>query len=170
MARTYAQLTKEIEALKAQADQMRRKEAGDVIARIKEAIGHYNLTAADLFGSKVRGASAGAARGRKGARSAGTDARYSDGTGNTWGGRGPRPHWLRDALKAGKQLSDFEVKSEAAAPNGAQPARKAASKAKRRGAVKFRDDAGNTWTGVGRKPQWFVDALAAGKQPEQLAA
>jgi DNA-binding protein H-NS len=29
--------------------------------------------------------------------------------GNTWGGRGPRPKWLRDALDAGKSLDDFKV-------------------------------------------------------------
>ena len=32
------------------------------------------------------------------------------GHGNTWVGRGKRPQWLRDALAAGKQLSDFEIK------------------------------------------------------------
>ena len=169
MAKSYAQLTKEIEALKAHADNLRRKEAGDVIARIKEAIEHYELTPADLFGAKGRRGNAGRAPARKGTRSVGSVAPYSDGAGNTWGGRGPRPHWLRDALAAGKQLSDFQAKSKAAS-NGTRALRKTASKSKRRGAIKYRDDAGNAWTGVGRKPQWFVDALAAGKRPEDLAA
>lgn len=30
-------------------------------------------------------------------------------------------------------------------------------------------DATDTWSGRGRKPRWFIDALAAGKQPEELA-
>lgn len=30
-------------------------------------------------------------------------------------------------------------------------------------------DATDTWTGRGRKPRWFVDALAQGKAPEDLA-
>ena len=30
-------------------------------------------------------------------------------SGNTWGGRGPRPQWLRDALANGKSLQDFAV-------------------------------------------------------------
>ena len=30
-------------------------------------------------------------------------------------------------------------------------------------------DASDTWSGRGRKPRWFVAALAAGKQPEDLA-
>ncbi len=27
----------------------------------------------------------------------------------------------------------------------------------------------DTWTGRGRKPRWFIDALAAGRTPEELA-
>lgn len=41
---------------------------------------------------------------------------------------------------------------------------------KSRGKIKYRDDAGNTWTGHGRRPQWYVQAVAAGKTPEQLTA
>ena len=37
-------------------------------------------------------------------------------------------------------------------------------------APKYRNPAnsGDTWTGRGRKPRWFSDALAAGKKPEDL--
>lgn len=31
------------------------------------------------------------------------------------------------------------------------------------------DDGSLTWSGRGRKPQWFVEALASGKTPEDLA-
>ena len=31
------------------------------------------------------------------------------------------------------------------------------------------DDPADTWSGRGRKPRWFVAALAAGKSPENLA-
>ena len=48
-------------------------------------------------------------------------------------------------------------------------------KARRKGAaaksprpVKYRDDAGNAWVGHGKRPRWFVDALAAGKTAEEL--
>lgn len=37
-------------------------------------------------------------------------------------------------------------------------------------AVKYRDDAGNTWSGRGKRPTWFREALAAGKTAEQLLA
>lgn len=32
-----------------------------------------------------------------------------------------------------------------------------------RGLLKYRDDAGNSWTGRGRTPRWLVEAEAAGK-------
>jgi len=36
-------------------------------------------------------------------------------------------------------------------------------------AVKYRDKAGNTWTGRGRAPGWIVAAEKAGKRREQFA-
>jgi hypothetical protein len=33
--------------------------------------------------------------------------KYSDGSGNTWIGRGPRPKWVKDALAAGRTLDEF---------------------------------------------------------------
>jgi DNA-binding protein H-NS len=47
-------------------------------------------------------------------------------------------------------------------------ARKKAVK-KTPGVVRYRDDAGNTWTGHGKRPKWFLAALEAGKTPESLA-
>ena len=34
--------------------------------------------------------------------------------------------------------------------------------------VKFKDDQGHTWGGMGKRPDWFKAALAAGKKPEDL--
>lgn len=34
--------------------------------------------------------------------------------------------------------------------------------------AKYRDEAGNSWVGHGKRPKWFVDALAAGKSAEDL--
>lgn len=36
--------------------------------------------------------------------------------------------------------------------------------------IKYKDDAGNAWSGFGRKPKWFVEALASGKSAEELLA
>lgn len=35
--------------------------------------------------------------------------------------------------------------------------------------VKYRDDAGNTWTGIGQRPRWLQKALAAGASLESFA-
>lgn len=50
------------------------------------------------------------------------------------------------------------------------PAAKKGGRKASAGRVKYRDEHGNTWTGHGRRPQWFIDALAAGTSPEQMAA
>jgi DNA-binding protein H-NS len=52
--KTYSQMLDEIEALKQQAEEVRRKEVEVVIARIKDAIAFYGLTEEDLgFRKKV---------------------------------------------------------------------------------------------------------------------
>lgn len=51
---------------------------------------------------------------------------------------------------------------------GAAAVRKT-SGTKAAGVIRFRDDHGNSWTGHGKRPGWFKDAIAAGKTPEDLA-
>ena len=111
MAKTYQQILKQIETLEAEADRMRRKEAGDVIARIREAIAHYGLTAADLgFGAKPAAPAQKAPPAKKPRRKFVVPVKYRDDAGHTWSGRGLKPIWLRDAIAGGKALKDFEVK------------------------------------------------------------
>lgn len=38
------------------------------------------------------------------------------------------------------------------------------------GRIRYRDGSGNEWTGHGKRPQWFKDAIASGKTLEDLAA
>jgi DNA-binding protein H-NS len=161
-ARNYESIQRKISALQAQADRIREKEKTGVIARIREAIGVYGITAAELFGAS-HGAPLrkSATVGKRKAL-----ARYSDGNGNEWSGRGPRPRWLREALEAGKSLEDY-LGGSAAAPSGSRRRRKAAKGYKV--AVKFRDAAGNSWSGRGSQPRWLRDALAAGKKPQDFA-
>jgi DNA-binding protein H-NS len=117
--KTLAQIRKQIAQLEEQAKAIRQREISGVVARIREAIAHYGLTADDLG---LGGGSAGST--------------------------GRKTRKPRKAKGAGK----------------AKAARKTV------GAVKYRDEAGNTWTGRGRRPKWFTDALAAGKTAEQMAA
>ena len=37
-------------------------------------------------------------------------------------------------------------------------------------AVKFKDDQGRTWGGIGKPADWFTAALASGKTPEDRLA
>jgi hypothetical protein len=41
--------------------------------------------------------------------------KYRDRSGNTWAGRGARPVWLRERIKAGAKLADFAVDKTVAA-------------------------------------------------------
>lgn len=108
MARTYADVQKEIESLQKTAEVLRQKEIASVIDRIKTAIAMYELTAADL-GFGVRNARP-AVKGRGPRKAAkGGAAVYSNGAGLTWSGRGRRPAWVNEALAAGKQLEDLRA-------------------------------------------------------------
>lgn len=111
MAKTYADIQKQIATLQKTAESLRQKEISGVIDRIKVAIETYHLTAADL------GLAAAAPKAP----------------------RAPR-------------------------------ATKARAKGKSGGVVMYRDEAGHTWSGRGRRPGWFVAALAAGKKAEELRA
>jgi DNA-binding protein H-NS len=53
------------------------------------------------------------------------------------------------------------------APKAEGKARKPAAK-KAAGVAKYTDGAGRTWSGVGKRPNWFKDAIAAGKTAEDL--
>jgi len=119
MAKSYSQMQKQIAKLQREADALKKKEAAGVVARIKEAIHHYELTAEDLFsgrGSKRSSASKGAANGAakrsQGATLKGKKvaAKYGDENGNTWSARGSQPKWLTAALENGRKIEDFLVK------------------------------------------------------------
>jgi len=121
MARTYLEVMGQIGKLQAEAESLRRKEVAGVIKRIREAIDHYGLTSQDL-GFKVPRLARAA-----GVRKATAGARYGDGQGNVWGGRGPRPAWLREALAQGRTLEEFVLGGSASdAAGDAAPAKKRA--------------------------------------------
>lgn len=117
MKKSYAQVVEQIEALKVEAEKLRRVEVAGVIERIRGAIKAYDLSAADLGlaakpGRKPKAGMPspfGKRKARKGTKAPATP-KYRNDSGGTWGGIGKRPQWLRDALAAGKQLSDFAVK------------------------------------------------------------
>ena len=167
MTTRYTQIQKKIAALQQKADALRAKEVRGVIDRIKIAIEHYGLTADQLgFGSSTGGATRGAAPAARGAAPA---PRYSDGQGNQWSGRGPRPRWLKEALAAGRQLAELTNGADRAVQAGAGQAKASAAGktskpvAKRKAKAQYRDEAGNTWGGMGPRPRWLRHATEAGK-------
>jgi DNA-binding protein H-NS len=113
--RSLEQIQSEIARLEKEAKAIRDAEVGEVVAKMKAAIKHYGLTAADLGLAPRAGAMA-----------------------------------PKATTKAGKRGAPKGKASKTARP------------------VKYRDDAGNRWVGHGKRPKWFVDALAAGKTAEDL--
>jgi len=124
MAMTLAQIEKQIKALQHEADAIKASEKSEVVARIRQAIAHYSISAAELglTGGATADTGVGAPRKARGPykkRGAGEAApksvaaqktpvaRYSDGAGNNWSGRGPKPRWFKAALAAGKTLQDL---------------------------------------------------------------
>jgi DNA-binding protein H-NS len=179
MPQTYHQLTKHIAELQAQAEGVKRSEVGGVIAKAKEAIRVYGLTQLDLFDAKTPQAS----KVPKGKQAKSSEAKYADGKGGVWVGRGKRPLWLRDLLKAGAKPEDFlaskfAVSAPVAAvtdPSKPPAAKKGAAKkattkasAKKVAKTKYQDGSGNSWGGFGPRPKWLKDALAGGKKLEDF--
>ena len=153
MTKTYAQLSREIASLQATAEKLRAAEIKAAVAKANELIATYGLTANDLkFSKSTSSPSVPAA-----ARAVASDARYSDGKGNTWGGRGPRPAWLKDALAAGQALQSFET-GTSSLPSTKK--RNTGTKSGFKVAIKYRDAAtGNSWSGRGSQPAWLKAAL-----------
>lgn len=115
MARkTYIELQQEIAKLQREAEEAREVEISGAITKINEVIAVYGLSPDDLRFSRsadrqTQPSASDTERGRRALAATGARAKYRDSKGNTWGGRGPRPLWLRTALKSGKMLDEFRV-------------------------------------------------------------
>lgn len=91
---------------------LKKREKSGVIGRIMTAISHYGLSAQDL--GLTHGSATGSARAarRVPARKAMSvrkpfPVKFRDEAGNTWAGRGKRPNWFKEALRAGKSPDDL---------------------------------------------------------------
>lgn len=69
---------------------------------------------------------------------------------------------------AAKNLAKAPPKKAASTKSTAKAGAKAAAEKKPAGAPKYTDDAGHTWTGHGKRPTWFREALEAGKTAQDL--
>ena len=111
MARTLAQIKKQIDQLEREAEQVREKEVADVIERIKAAIDFYGLMAKDLFGParKTAGKGSKKAASKKNVKRT-TLPKYRDPvTGKTWTGHGKRPGWFVQAIERGVKPEEMAV-------------------------------------------------------------
>ena len=84
---------------------------------------------------------------------------------------------IREAIvHYGLTVADLGLGSaKSKAPKGAAVAATPKSKGKTASkktarTIKFADGKGGTWSGIGKRPNWFKDALAAGRKPEDLLA
>ncbi|RYF53202.1 MAG: hypothetical protein EOO27_26765 [Comamonadaceae bacterium] len=158
MTKTYAQLNKEIAALQAEAKKLYAIELKGVVNKVNELIAKHSLTPEDL---SFPGISVSGPKPKALAKSAGSTAKYSDGKGNAWGGRGPRPAWLRNAIAAGRSLESFQSTAASASvlPKPASAKTASTGKAIGKRPAKFKDAHGNSWSGRGSRPRWLQAAL-----------
>lgn len=132
---TLKDIQRQIAELEKKASEVRRNEAGKIIAVIKQQIADYNLTPADLFEGVAKVSTKAAKPATKAAVKPANPPKYMDPkTGKTWTGHGKAPTWISAAAKKGKK-DDFLIakveqllaaKAAAKAPKTAAP--KAAAK------------------------------------------
>jgi DNA-binding protein H-NS len=79
------------------------------------------------------------------------------------GKRGKSPK----ASRSTKGTSDLAIGDSAEVSSAAAPVKKTRAGA---GGIKYKDDAGNSWSGFGPKPRWLTEAVAGGKTLEELKA
>lgn len=159
MTKTYAQLAREIQALQAHAEKLRQSETKDVIARLNASIAQYGLSAQDLHFPGASASSSSSRSARPGTSSRATassdGAKYSDGPGRVWGGRGPRPAWLREAMAQGRSLESFAATGKASrGGTGGTAAAKVSLPP-----LYAHPKTGQTWSGRGPKPAWLKQSL-----------
>ena len=91
---TYLELKEQAARLMAEAEEMRRVEVTAVIADIRQKMQAYGLTTQDL-GLITKSKPAGPS----------STVKYRGPNGETWvGGRGRKPDWILEAIKAGKDI------------------------------------------------------------------
>lgn len=111
MPKSLQQVLSQIAKLEKEAKALRDKEKIGVVARIREAVAHYEITPDEVFGAapSAKTRKVQKAVNRRVAKKAPSVAKYTDGAGRTWSGVGKRPNWFKDALAAGKTAEDLLV-------------------------------------------------------------
>lgn len=128
---SFTQLQKQIAELQRQADELRRAEIVEVVAKIKVAVAEFGLTEKDIFGrtrtphtpnrwkatpeSKATAEQV-IAKAKKPVQTfaktkdrTNRPMKYTNGNGLAWSGVGKRPYWFKEAIEAGKTADDMLV-------------------------------------------------------------
>ena len=92
----------ELAAIEAEIDSAVSAARSGNITAVRALMSAHGLTVADL------GPAAAVARAPKTAKPPGAPMYISD-AGKTYAGRGKHPHWLRDAMAAGRTLESFRI-------------------------------------------------------------
>ena len=89
------------------------------------------------------------------------------------------PQWAKRLLLTGDTITGTEAADLGLVLTGKTATVKAAAPIQRRtrkaagakapAVIKFRNDSGGSWVGIGKRPQWLRDELAAGKQLSDFA-
>jgi DNA-binding protein H-NS len=87
-------------AIEQQIAEAQRAERTDAVAKVRALMAEHGLTLADLSAKSTGPKRTGAKVAPKYRNTA---------TGDTWSGRGLQPKWLKQALAAGKKISDFAI-------------------------------------------------------------
>ncbi len=82
----------ELRALSREVAALLAKRRHEALERLREEASILGFTAQELLPSK---------------RKSDASAKYSDGNGNSWTGKGKRPLWLQQKLEEGHELSEF---------------------------------------------------------------
>jgi DNA-binding protein H-NS len=152
MPHTLAQINRRASAIRQQAE--RHKET---IERIRADVVALQLTPSDIFPEGWPGF-------EDAAPAVSSDevlaaAKYVDGPGRTWTGKGRRPSWLQEALERGAELDDFLI----------QRWRAQVPKARLQDIAHDRSPDGDEWHGKGRRPRWLATALEGGARLDDFA-
>lgn len=98
-SKTIAERKAELARLQAELDAVLREEKQMKIAEVQQICAEYGLTSEDVFPT---------AKPKRGIKAGAREAKYSNpATGETWGGMGKRPGWLRGL--SDDELAKFKI-------------------------------------------------------------
>jgi DNA-binding protein H-NS len=157
MPKSLAQIEAQIAKLQKAAEAIKSKEVAAVVARIHALMKEHGLTVEQLGAAPKQ-----AAKAPRKTRKAAAPAKTAKAAAPSKGAKAAAP------AKASRKTAKPVKAAKAVKPAKTAKATKATKAAKTVGVIKYRDDAGNAWTGRGKRPQWYLNAIASGKTPQQL--